>query len=189
MQPSNKKLNRLIAAIAPSGNLFFLVTAQELRRQGLSFLAFYVLQRTIEERGISELTIRAETGFPDYEVSRACKLLVDSGLVKSSRWEKDSRIRLLDETSAGRKIQTRVLLAASKRLAEGIPVAGRLRRISEATGIFGRETRCCLARSSCPFSIPICSMSKASSRRSAKRRRPRRRYVGSEPYLSLLIRL
>jgi len=134
MQPSNKKLNRLIAAIAPSGNLFFLVTAQELRRQGLSFLAFYVLQRTIEERGISELTIRAETGFPDYEVSRACKLLVDSGLVKSSRWEKDSRIRLLDETSAGRKIQTRVLLAASKRLAEGIPVAGRLRRISEATG-------------------------------------------------------
>lgn len=134
MQASHNKLNRLIEAIAPSGNLFFLATAQELRRQGLSFLAFYVLQRTIEEHGISELTIRAETGFPDYEVSRACKLLVDSGLVKSSRWEQDLRVRLLDETASGRKIQTRVFLAASKQLAEGIPVAGRLRRISEATG-------------------------------------------------------
>ena len=36
--------------LRPSGNLFLLITRAELRRQGLTFLAFYILQRTIEER-------------------------------------------------------------------------------------------------------------------------------------------
>jgi DNA-binding MarR family transcriptional regulator len=124
---------RLVEAIAPSGNLFFLLTARELRRQGLSFLAFYVLQRIIEEQGLSEYWLRSETGLPDYEVSRACKLLVDSRLVEASRWEKDRRIRLFEETTLGRKVHKRVLAAASKRLEDGIPKQGRLRRIAEAT--------------------------------------------------------
>lgn len=133
MQVPRKQLSGLIDAIAPSGNLFFLLTAQELRKQGLSFLAFYVLQRTIEEQGASEYGLRSETGFPGYEVSRACKLLTDSGLVEASRWERDARVRLVQDTALGRKVHKRVLSAASARLAEGIPTAGRLRRISEAT--------------------------------------------------------
>jgi DNA-binding MarR family transcriptional regulator len=133
MQVSRKKLDRLIEAMAPSGNLFFLLTALELRRQGLSSLAFYVLQRTNEELEMSEYGIRAETGFATYEVSRACKLLLNGGLLEASRSERDRRFRLLRGTALGRKVQTRILMAASKRLAEGIPKQGRLRRISEAT--------------------------------------------------------
>lgn len=51
----------------------------------------------------------------------------------ANRWEKDRRIRLFTETALGRKVHGRVLVAASKRLVEGIPREGRLRRIAEAT--------------------------------------------------------
>lgn len=141
MQVSKQQLTRLVEAISPSGNLFFLLTAHELRRQGLSFLAFYVLQRVIEEQEISEYWVRSETGLPDYEVSRACKLLVGSGLVEANRWEKDRRIRLFKETALGRKVHGRVLSAASKRLADGIPKQGRPRRIAEATNHLRKGNR------------------------------------------------
>ena len=132
MQVSREQLRKLIEALAPSGNLFFLLTAQELRQQGLSFLAFYVLQRIAEEHEVTEYQMRSETGLPDYEVSRACKLLVDSGLVEANRWEQDRRIRLFRGTALGCKVHGRVLSAASKKLSRGIPKPGRLRRIAEA---------------------------------------------------------
>ena len=56
MQVSLTKCRQLLRTIAPSGNLFLLVSLQELRRQGLTFIAFYVLQRIIEEQRIFEST-------------------------------------------------------------------------------------------------------------------------------------
>ena len=47
MQVNLTKCKQLLRAIAPPGNLFLLLTLEELRRQELTFIAFYVLQRTI----------------------------------------------------------------------------------------------------------------------------------------------
>lgn len=172
MQVPRKQLSNLIDALAPSGNLFFLLTAQELRWQGLSFLAFYVLQRTVEEREVTEYQMRSETGLPDYEVSRACKLLVDSGLVEANRWEGDRRIRLFTETALGRKVHGRVLAAASKRLADGIPKQGRLRRIAEVTGHLRKGNRTLLGSFQLSFfDTDLFDEEQASGK---KKRRPRK---------------
>jgi DNA-binding MarR family transcriptional regulator len=133
MQVLSKKFNQLIRAMAPSGNLFFLLSIQELRRQGLTFLAFYALQRTIEESEFSEYGVRQETGLNDYEVSRACTFLVHSGLVQKSKSGVDARVRLLTPTARGVRVLEQILSAAAQRLEDGIPPSGRLRRLSEAT--------------------------------------------------------
>jgi hypothetical protein len=62
MQVSLAKRKHLVRAIAPSGNLFLLLLLQELREQGVTFIAFYVLQRVIEEPGISEFQLRRGDG-------------------------------------------------------------------------------------------------------------------------------
>ena len=105
----SKQCNQLVQAIAPSGNLFFLLSIQELRRQGLTFLAFYILQRTIEERELSEYGIRQETGLDDYEVSRACTFLGHSGLTRKRKSEADARVRLRTPTNRGIRIWNQVL--------------------------------------------------------------------------------
>jgi hypothetical protein len=51
-------------------------------------LAFYILQRTIEERAFFELWVRRETGLDDYEVSRACTFLARSGLIEKRNTER-----------------------------------------------------------------------------------------------------
>lgn len=128
----SRKFERLVQAMAPSGNLFFLLTLQELRRQGLTFLAFYILQRTIEEREFFELWVRRETGLDDYEVSRACSFLAQSGLIRKEKYQADARVRVLTPTDRGVSVQNRILSTAADRLKEGVPRSGRLRRVSEA---------------------------------------------------------
>lgn len=132
MQVSLKKYARLVRAMAPSGNLFFLLTIRELRRQGLTFLAFYVLQRTVEELEISECWLRRETGFENYEVSRACTFLANSGLIGLRKSNADARFRLLTPTARGRRVHDQVLSAAAQQFEQGLPAPGRLRRLSEA---------------------------------------------------------
>jgi DNA-binding MarR family transcriptional regulator len=92
MQVSLPECKNLVRAIAPSGNLFLLLLLQELRRQGITFIAFYVLQRIIEEQGISQFQLRRETGLENYEISRDCKFLADSGLIKIGRATEDRRV-------------------------------------------------------------------------------------------------
>ncbi len=137
----SKQCNQLVQAIAPSGNLFFLLSIQELRRQGLTFLAFYILQRTIEERELSEYGIRQETGLGDYEVSRACTFLAHSGLAQKRKSEADARVRLLTPTNRGIRIWNQVLSEAAQRLQDGVPRPGRSRRLSEATQFLRKGNR------------------------------------------------
>jgi hypothetical protein len=101
MQVSIKRYDQLVRAMAPSGNLFFLLTIRGLRRQGLTFLAFYVLQRAVEELEISEHWLRRETGLQNYEISRACTFLASSGLIGLRKSNADARVRLLTPTAPG----------------------------------------------------------------------------------------
>lgn len=85
---------RVTRAMACSGNFFLVLTQPELRREGMSFLSFYALQRAVERAKdpggkYSEQWLRSETGLEDYETSRACTLLVRSGLVKASKHDDD----------------------------------------------------------------------------------------------------
>jgi DNA-binding MarR family transcriptional regulator len=127
--------------MAPSGNLFLLLSLPELRRQGMTFLAFYILQRTIEEREFFELWARKETGLDDYEVSRACSFLAQSGLIQKRKYERDARVRVLTPTDRGVRVQDKILSAAAGRLEDGLPRSGRLRRLSEATQFLQQGNR------------------------------------------------
>jgi DNA-binding MarR family transcriptional regulator len=147
MRVSLAKCKHLVRAIAPSGNLFLLLFLQVLRRQGITFIAFYVLQRVIEEPGISQFQLRRETGLEIYEISRDCKFLADSGLIKMGRAAQDRRVRVLRPTSRGEKIQGQVLSAAAKQLQKGLSIddgfhgVGENRRLMEATDSFRMGNR------------------------------------------------
>jgi DNA-binding MarR family transcriptional regulator len=99
----------LYALSAPSGNLFLVLLLQELRQQGITFIAFYALQRVLDEPGISEFQLRRETGLENYEISRGCKFLADSGLITIGRAREDRRVRVLEPTGRGKKIRGQVL--------------------------------------------------------------------------------
>jgi len=137
----SRKFERLVQAMAPSGNLFFLITLQELRRQGLTFLAFYILQRTIEERKFLEFWVRRETGLDDYEVSRACTFLAQSGLIQKKKHAADARVRVLTPTDRGVRVLDKILSTAAERLKDGVPRSGRLRRVSEAAQLLQEGNR------------------------------------------------
>src|ERR1017187_5609089 len=142
MQVNLTKCKQLLRAIAPSGNLFLLLTLEELRRQGLTFIAFYALQRTIEHSGCFASALRQETGLADYEISRACKFLVGSGLVVIGRAEEDRRVRVLRPTKLGVKIYEQVVSAAAKKLQKDFSSQDRdlipteNRRLKEAAELF-----------------------------------------------------
>ena len=142
MQISLVKSNQLIRSIAPSGNLFLLLLLQELRHQGITFIAFYTLQRVIEVEGISEFQLRRETGLENYEISRGCKLLASSELIKISRDKRDRRVRVLTPTRRGIQIHDRILAAAAKQLQRGLSIddgyhgVGENRRLTEAIESF-----------------------------------------------------
>src|SRR5450631_4268616 len=121
----------LLRSMAPTGNLFLLLTLTEMRKQGLTYLAFYVLQRTVKDRQSSEYWLRRETGLEDYEVSRACNFLVKSGLVVSRRGESDRRVRVLTSTDPGRVVVERILRSAAQQFEDGVPGSGRIRRLTE----------------------------------------------------------
>ena len=116
MQLSPSSCNQFVRAIGPSGNLFLLLVLRELRRQGLTFITFYVLQRVAKYPGISQLQLRRETGLKDYEISRDCKFLASSGLIKISPSKADRRVRVLTPTNRGKRIWEQVLIAASRQL-------------------------------------------------------------------------
>lgn len=147
MQASLATCKQLLRAIAPSGNLFLLLSLQELRRQGLTYIAFYVLQKTIEDAGSYVSALRQETGLADYEISRACKSLVGNGLAVLSRDETDGRVRILRPTKLGIRIHDQVLLAAAKRLQEDfsskdrLSIAAEERRLNEAAESFRKGNR------------------------------------------------
>lgn len=133
-----KEQEAFVRAMAPSGNLFLLITLPELRRQGLTYLAFYALQRTVDEGAFSESWLRCETGLPDYETSRACTLLAKSELVKIGKSTQDGRARVLIPTARGRRVLGRIISSAAGRLWDGIPPAGRTRRLDEAADLLHR---------------------------------------------------
>jgi hypothetical protein len=135
VSPHKTSLN-LVGAIAPASNLFLLLILPELRKQGVTFLAFYALNRIIESSALPEYAIRIETGLPDYEVSRACRLLVKGDLVTMIKTSSDGRMRWLKPTSRGERFRDKVLSAAALRLQQGTQAAARRRRFSEAAGYF-----------------------------------------------------
>jgi len=63
-----------------------------------------VLQRVARYPGISQLQLRRESGLNDYEISRDCKFLARSGLVKINPSKADRRVRVLTPTNRGKKI-------------------------------------------------------------------------------------
>jgi DNA-binding MarR family transcriptional regulator len=147
MQVLLAKSKQLVRAIAPSGNLFLVLFSQELRQQGITFIAFYTLQRVIEVPGVSEFQLRRETGLVNYEMSRGCKFLADNGLIEIGRYEKDRRIRVLTPTRRGIQIHDRILSAAAEQLQKGLTIddgfhgVGTNRRLMEATESFRMGNR------------------------------------------------
>jgi DNA-binding MarR family transcriptional regulator len=147
MRVSFSECKHLVRAIAPAGNLFLLLLLQELRQQGMTFIAFYALQRVIEEPGISQFQLRRETALENYEISRDCKFLAGSGLITIGRAARDGRIRVLRPTSRGEKIRGQVLSAAAKQLQKGLSIddgfhgVGENRRLMEATESFRMGNR------------------------------------------------
>jgi DNA-binding MarR family transcriptional regulator len=123
----------LIRSMASSGNLFLLLTLPEMRRQGLTYLAFYALQRIVKEGALPEFLLRQETGLEDYEVSRACTFLAKSGLAEIRKADYDKRVRFLKSTARGRGVVDKVMSAAARRFDNAVLGAGRIRRLAEAT--------------------------------------------------------
>lgn len=123
----------LVRSMAPSGNLFLLLTLSEMRRQGLTYLAFYALQRIVKEGELLELLLKRETGLEDYEVSRACTFLAKSGLVKVRKAAYDGRVRVLTSTPRGRGVVDKIMSTAARRFDDAVLGAGRIRRLAEAT--------------------------------------------------------
>jgi DNA-binding MarR family transcriptional regulator len=156
MQGVAPEFEQLVRSIAPAANLFLLLSLPELRRQGLTFIAFYALQRTIQESEMTESLLRSETGLKDYEVSRACGFLAKSGLVIIQKAEKDARVHHLKPTARGRRTYSQVLSAAAARFHAGVPDQRRLRQLSEATEAFRTGNRVLLGRFSFLFSMWAC---------------------------------
>jgi DNA-binding MarR family transcriptional regulator len=163
------KHTEFVRRMAPLGNLFLLITLPELRLQGLTYLAFYALQRAVDEGSFSENWLRCETGLADYETSRACALLAKSDLVRISRSEKDGRVRILTPTARGSRLLTKIIAAATDRLVGGIHEAGRTRRMDEATDLLRQATDKLLGPFQLSFFDP--EVEDSQSRRKRKKRR------------------
>ena len=163
---------RIVQALAIPGNLFLVITLPELRRQGMSYLALYALQRIVEKaderpgQRYSEQWLRRETGLKDYETSRACTLLVKSELVTVSKDPDDRRVRELVPTARGRRILKAILARAGHRLWEGIDPLGRDRQVKETVEHLRAAQRTLLG----PLQLTF--FDKEPSARIAKRRRP-----------------
>lgn len=132
-----KREERLATALASFGNLFVVITAPELRRRALTPLAFYALQRSVQEadqdRAYSESDLTRESQLADYDTSRAVSLLKRQGLLTVARWTEDKRVLLLIPTEQGRSVLSEIMTASGKRLWNSIPKSARKRRISVLT--------------------------------------------------------
>ncbi|HEV2132631.1 MAG TPA: MarR family winged helix-turn-helix transcriptional regulator [Terracidiphilus sp.] len=131
---------RIVDALATPGCLFLVLTAPELRRQGMTYLSLYALLRVVEKadqrpgQRYSEQWLRRETGREYYETSRACTLLLKSDLVIASPDPDDRRVREFVPTARGRLVLQAILSAAGRRLWDGIQPQGRTRQVKEVTG-------------------------------------------------------
>ena len=128
---------RFVQGIADFGNLFLIITLPEMRKQGINYLALYVLQKAVEAGrkgfgGYPESKLREETGLADYEISRACKPLINAGLVSATVSSTDKRSKILVSTSRGEKVLMRIFSAAAQRLHVSIEEIGRFRRLQGA---------------------------------------------------------
>ncbi len=138
---------RIASALVGPGSLFLVMTTPELRRQGMTHLSLYALQRAVEEaearpgQRYSEQWLRRETGLKDYETSRACTLLVKSDLVTVAKHPGDGRVREFVPTDRGRRVLQRVIEEAGRRLWEGIQPRGRIRRVKQVTDHLRRANR------------------------------------------------
>jgi len=87
------------------------------------------------------------TGGHPYEISRACKSLINSRFVEAIPNEKDRRVRLLKPTSYGKKAHDQVIVAAAKRLREGLSLddgfhgVGENRRLQDAAESYRKRNR------------------------------------------------
>jgi DNA-binding MarR family transcriptional regulator len=130
---------RIVRELAGFGNLFLVLTLPEIRRQGMTYLSLYALQRAVqiaeENSGwyFPQVCLRNESGLSDYETSRACKLLEPAGLIQLAKADDDGRERLLIPTELGKRVLARIMRAAGQRLWDSIDDIGRFRRIREAT--------------------------------------------------------
>lgn len=134
-----EKMEPAVRALAPLGNLFLVITLPELRREGITYLSLYALERAIRiadhstTHRFTEEMLRRETGVHSYEASRACRLLTASGLAELGRDAQDRRIRVLLPTPLGRRVLRRILSSAAKRLWEALPSQTRVRQMADAT--------------------------------------------------------
>jgi DNA-binding MarR family transcriptional regulator len=125
--------------MAGFGNLFLVLTLPELRREGMTYLSLYALQRAVQisheypGQYYVQSWLRDETGLNDYETSRACAILVNGGLIQLAKAQGDKRTRVLIPTDRGRRTLTRIMATAGQRLWDGIDDVGRIRRVKEAT--------------------------------------------------------
>lgn len=131
-----KTMEPVVRALAPLGSLFLVIAQPELRRQGLTHVSFYALERAIwfadhsTTRRFTEEMLRRETGAPSYEASRSCQVLRATGLVELGRDSRDRRIRVLLPTALGRRTLRRIFSAAAQRLWEGLPSQTRVRQMA-----------------------------------------------------------
>lgn len=129
---------RLVRELAGLGNLFLILTIPELRRQGMTHLSLYALQRAVQVSGENsgkyypQSALRNESGLKDYETSRACALLSNSGLIELASANDDARQRLLIPTQRGKRVLAKIIATAGQRLSDSIDEVGRFRRIQEA---------------------------------------------------------
>jgi DNA-binding MarR family transcriptional regulator len=111
---------RLATALGALCNLFQLVTQPELRCRKLSPLAFYALQRAIQEAddskrpgdAYSESRLVRETQLKDYEISRTCSRLRKRWLVTSAPASRDKRVHSLMPTEQGRSVLRKIMAGA-----------------------------------------------------------------------------
>lgn len=137
---SMTKEEEIVSLLSKPGSLFLLTTLPELRKQGLTYLAFYTLQRAANERPFTQYALRRETGLPDYETSRACTLLARADLIRIAKSNADRRMRILTATARGRKVLDKIIQTAAERLKDGIPPSGRIRRLEIVASLFKRAT-------------------------------------------------
>jgi DNA-binding MarR family transcriptional regulator len=130
---------RFIHGLAPLGNLFLILSLQELRREGMTYLSLYALERAVQATRelsstyFSEASLRVESDLSDSEVSRACRTLKGAGLIRLARAEGDGRTRILIPTELGKRVLNRILAGAGQRLWTSIEEVGRFRRFHDAT--------------------------------------------------------
>jgi DNA-binding MarR family transcriptional regulator len=134
-----KQQERFIRELSGLGNLFLVLTLPELRRQGMTYLSLYALQRAVQVSGeysyeyYPASALRNESGLKDYETSRACSLLATGGLIELAPADNDARERLLVPTQRGKRILAKIMATAGQRLSNSIDDVGRFRRIREAS--------------------------------------------------------